>query len=626
MTGINDDIHRISRVTFVALQRTEHSPDWSERYRPTTVQDMALSDSLRNSIAPLLAQPRLVHDLVLAGPPATGKTTLTTVMLHTFFRPEDWPHRVRLINAPSTGGVNMIRDELLPWMRMDTRLTLRAIPDWWALVVISEADALTADAQRALNDAMEQFKPTFMFILTTNNLDGLIPSIQSRCTRVEFTPPPLEERVRVLARILQAERAEVPVNKIRHFACHYEDMRHLVKSAQASIQAHGRLRPPDLPAWEDAWPEPRDGAELLDDLAAAFSRYLALPRWGAETLALWVVFAHAHQAFAYSPILALVSPTMRSGKTRVLEVLAQLTPSARHTSNTTPAVIFRRGAILEDNAPPRPTVPARPPLTLLLDEGDTWLRLRPEAFGILNSGHTRGGAVERVVRGEVVRFSTFFPKAIAFIERSGAGLPATVLDRSIVMPMRRARKDEQRAEWRAGEQVEELLALRRQVMRWALDHFFELLLGVDVQLPDQLDDRAKDKWRPLSAISQLAGGRWPEVARSASLALSGHESEELVVTLLSDIREAFITDPARPEVMTSMVLVAKLGEIEDRPWRGSLTPWRLAQMLRPFGIVPKPLWTAPERGRKRTLQGYSLREFDEAFSRFLGPRGAGQGR
>ena len=86
-----------------------------------------------------------------------------------------------------------------------------------------------------------------------------------------------------------------------------------------------------LEEWRSAY-RPEDataGAKLLDDLAAAFATYLSLPKGGRETLALWTVFAWAHEAFSISPLLTLLSPTMRAGKTTAFELLEQqLIPGA----------------------------------------------------------------------------------------------------------------------------------------------------------------------------------------------------------------------------------------------------------------------------------------------------------
>jgi hypothetical protein len=45
----------------------------------------------------------------------------------------------------------------------------------------------------------------------------------------------------------------------------------------------------------EPWGEAVDGKALLDELAGLVRRYVVLPRWGAETLALWVLHAYAFE-------------------------------------------------------------------------------------------------------------------------------------------------------------------------------------------------------------------------------------------------------------------------------------------------------------------------------------------
>jgi 5S rRNA maturation endonuclease (ribonuclease M5) len=72
------------------------------------------------------------------------------------------------------------------------------------------------------------------------------------------------------------------------------------------------------------WEQPVDGATLLDAIVAEVRRYLVMPEHAPEAVALWILHAHAHDAFQCSPILAVVSPEKRCGKTRTLDVIRTL--------------------------------------------------------------------------------------------------------------------------------------------------------------------------------------------------------------------------------------------------------------------------------------------------------------
>jgi hypothetical protein len=348
------------------------------------------------------------------------------------------------------------------------------------------------------------------------------------------------------------------------------------------------------------WPDPVDGAALLLDLAAVLNRYVALPAHADVATALWSIHAHALAAADTSPILALVSPEKRCGKTRTLLVLSRLVPRPLSTSNITPAALFR-------------TIELFSP-TLLIDEAETFLGERDDLRGVLNSGHSRGAAFVVRTAGddyEPRRFSTWAAKAVALIGR----LPETLTDRSIVIPMRR-RAPEERIERLRLDRPGAFVELCRRAARWAADHLAELC-AADPEVPSEISDRAADNWRPLLAIADLAGGEWPRRARQAALALSGAEDSQdgAREQLLGDIRDAFREREVK-RIFTEDLL-ADLCAREDRPWRewrhgNCLTAIQLARLLKPFGIRPRSM-----RDSGGNAKGYELAAFADAFGRYL---------
>ncbi len=355
----------------------------------------------------------------------------------------------------------------------------------------------------------------------------------------------------------------------------------------------------------EPWSEPVDGEELLDELAHTFSRFLALPGHGAEALALWTVFAHAHDAAQMSPRLALVSATMRCGKTRALQLLGALVPRPLHVANLTAASLFRG---IETFAP-----------TLLVDEADTFLGEANELRGVLNSGHSRPGAfVLRAVGDdhEPRVFSTWAPLAVAKIGK----LPGTLRDRSIVLRMRRRARGEQVESLRADRISGALEPLRRQMARWAADHLAQLRKA-DSATPAGFDDRAADNWRPLLAIADLAGGDWPARARAAALVLSGAEAtseadEAVAVRLLADIRDSL--EAHGVDRIASKELVEALVAIEASPWsdwnKGKpISSRQVADLLRRFEITPRTIRLLDDK----TVKGYLRADFADAWVRYF---------
>jgi hypothetical protein len=353
----------------------------------------------------------------------------------------------------------------------------------------------------------------------------------------------------------------------------------------------------------EPWPEAVDGDALLEELAQVYSRYLMLPDGGATLLALWTLHTYVFDAFDVSPYLTVTSPQKRCGKSRVLMVASALCHAPLLASNATPAVMFR-------------TVELAHP-TLLLDEGETFVRDNEELRGIINSGHTRRTAyVLRTVgeEHEPRRFSTWTPKMFAAI----GNLPETIRDRSIILTMHRKKRGERVVKWRERE-VAQYADLPRRCVRWARDHA-EALAQADPPVPELLNDRATDNWATLLAIADQAGEAWRQRAEKAITALTGGNEEDdddnAGLMLLADLRR-FFTDTSAAEV-ASAPLVEWLLKREERPWAiygkagKPLTQRHVATLLRPFGIRPKVIRTS-----MGTPRGYTRDACAESFARYL---------
>ena len=352
----------------------------------------------------------------------------------------------------------------------------------------------------------------------------------------------------------------------------------------------------------EPWPEAVVGGLLLTELEQTFARFVVLPEGGATTLALWTVHADAIEAAFCSPLLGLTSPERRCGKSNTLKVLGALVRRPLPAASISPAALFRG---IEKFQP-----------TLLLDEAETAFRENEELRALVNAAHDRAGAVALRTVGDTHEprmFSTWCPKAIALIGK----LPATLADRAIIIPMRRRRRDEHIEQMRM-DKLGDLEPLRRRTWRWAQDHM-EALRVADPDVPTELHDRAADNWRPLLAIADEVGGRWPAVARNAARLLSGGEDgdeDTPSILLLGDLRDLF--QERGVERLASESIIHALAKMEERPWPEwkagkPLSVRQLARLLGRFNVRPTQLRIGIEK-----VRGYDLTDFADAFARYLG--------
>jgi putative DNA primase/helicase len=359
----------------------------------------------------------------------------------------------------------------------------------------------------------------------------------------------------------------------------------------------------------EPWPDPVNGAALLADIEAAMRRFVVMHRREQyAAAALWAVFAHTHDAFRFSPILIATSPEKGSGKTRLLEILSELTPRPWLTTSPSDAVVFRK----IDKVVP----------TFLLDEGDNvvW-KERKELLSIFNAGYQRRTATVSRCVGEgasldVNDFSTWCPKALSCLK---VPLPDTTVSRSIVIRFKKKTRDEPMEQLRERTAIAVFSPLCRMAAKWATDNI-ETLRAAEPVAPDELTDRSADAWEPLLAIADLAGGGWPDRARAAALYFGGNvsdDAESAGAMLLADLRDLFTN--RHSDRLSSRDVLEELGCRDDRPWSEwsggrPLTARGLAKLLKPFSIAP-----ATARNGDKTFKGYLQSDLEDAWSRYLPP-------
>lgn len=348
----------------------------------------------------------------------------------------------------------------------------------------------------------------------------------------------------------------------------------------------------------EPWPEAVDGRILIKDIRQTLLRYCILPEGADLIIGLWVLFAHAHDAFQISPILAIQSPEKRCGKTTLLEVISMLVPKPLTASNITPAALFRA---MDKYSP-----------TLLLDEADTFLHGNDELRGAVNSGQRRRTA--KILRcvgddAEPTEFSVWGPKVIAGI----GTFPDTIQDRAIVVRMRRKAASETVNRFREREKVQ-IDPLLRMAARWAHDNL-NSLSDADPTLPMELNDRAQDNAFGLLAIADRIDEQTGVDTRETLVAMKHFADARAELPphtqLLKDIREIFIDTPKTD--FTSRELIAILCKIEEShwsTWQGNrpISPKSLAGILREFDV---------HIHKTKTARIYRVADFRESFASYL---------
>lgn len=145
--------------------------DWKIKYRPESLDDVALPNNLRRKFTAFL-NGTYVNNMLFYGPPGKGKTTVARILAKN--------RELMFLSASEYSG----KDDVLPLLEGCTALTLFSNK---RLVVIDEAEMLTPKALNTFRGAIEKLSTNNDFIFISNNIKKLDKAIQSRLDLVDFS-------------------------------------------------------------------------------------------------------------------------------------------------------------------------------------------------------------------------------------------------------------------------------------------------------------------------------------------------------------------------------------------------------------------------------------------------------
>lgn len=155
---------------------------------------------------------RLSHAYLFVGPSGIGKTAVAEWLVKKLLGPAGFNHpNVSVLNRLIDEKTEKIKSDIVvdQVRKLRERLSLSGFVGTRKLAFIEEADALNDEASNALLKTLEEPTKETTLILRASSIDGLLPTIVSRCQIIRFTPVPRAKIIEALmARGVVRQEAE----------------------------------------------------------------------------------------------------------------------------------------------------------------------------------------------------------------------------------------------------------------------------------------------------------------------------------------------------------------------------------------------------------------------------------
>ena len=185
----------------------------------------------------VLAEQGNMPNLILSGPPGTGKTTSVLALARQLLG-ENFKEGVLELNASDERGIDVVRGRIKAFAQKKVTLPVGK----HKIIILDEADSMTEGAQQAMRRTMELFSSTTRFALACNMSEKVIEPIQSRCAMLRYSKLTDQQVLARLEQVLHAESAPFNEQGLEALIFTAEgDMRQALNNAQATMAGFGYI-------------------------------------------------------------------------------------------------------------------------------------------------------------------------------------------------------------------------------------------------------------------------------------------------------------------------------------------------------------------------------------------------
>ncbi|AJT78205.1 Rfc4p [Saccharomyces cerevisiae YJM541] len=207
---------------------------WVEKYRPQVLSDIVGNKETIDRLQQIAKDGNMPH-MIISGMPGIGKTTSVHCLAHELLG-RSYADGVLELNASDDRGIDVVRNQIKHFAQKKLHLP----PGKHKIVILDEADSMTAGAQQALRRTMELYSNSTRFAFACNQSNKIIEPLQSRCAILRYSKLSDEDVLKCLLQIIKLEDVKYTNDGLEAIIFTAEgDMRQAINNLQSTVAGHG---------------------------------------------------------------------------------------------------------------------------------------------------------------------------------------------------------------------------------------------------------------------------------------------------------------------------------------------------------------------------------------------------